>query len=108
MAAFNGHRRGLGTTGCFLLPERGRLCGASFERSEWRGVLATRIGEETASASIVEREVLLLGVPAEAPVYLCIVDGSPPPAAPESRPVTCLGPALPGLPMAVSPSGIAA
>jgi hypothetical protein len=108
MAAFNGHRRGLGTTGCFLLQEKGRLCGASFERGEWRNVLSTRVDEEPASASIVEREVLLLGVPTEAPVFLCIVDGSSPPAIPGSRPVTCLGPALTGLPFAAAPSGCAA
>lgn len=74
MAAFNKYRKSLGTTGCFLVHEEGRLCGATYAEGEWRNVLAVRVEEGRFSPGTIERELLLHGVPEDVPVHLCVVD----------------------------------
>lgn len=91
MTAFNEYRRALGDTGCFLVYERGRLCGATYERGEWRSAMSARVDGEGLTGAAIEREIVLHGVAEDVPVFLCIVDESPAPDS-FSRPVKLLAP----------------
>ncbi|HEX4944873.1 MAG TPA: hypothetical protein VFV55_11010 [Usitatibacteraceae bacterium] len=94
MAAFNKYRKALGSTGCFLVYEKGRLCGATYADGEWRSALAVRVEEGCFNAATIERELLLQGVPEDFPVFLCQVDDASDPGT-FARPVKRLDP--PGL-----------
>lgn len=78
MTAFNEHRAALGPTGCFLVYEHGRLCGAAYADGEWRSAMSARV-DGGLTAQVLEREILLHGVPDDVPVFLCIVGESSPP-----------------------------
>jgi AcrR family transcriptional regulator len=79
MAAFNRHRRAMGADGAFFVYESGRLCGACFGGEEWLSISNVRVVGPDALAAAIDRELVLHGLPAEAPVHLCIADGSAPP-----------------------------
>jgi len=81
MAAFNEHRRQLGGRCALAVTEPGRLCGASFGQGEWQGVFSARMNAPL-SREILERETLLAGWPDDAPAFLCVADGQPPPELP--------------------------
>lgn len=89
MAAFNRHRRAVGESGGFFVYEKGRLCGACFDEAEWRSVSNARIDGTDSLAMALEREMVLHGLSADAPAYLCLVDDCEAPAG-LARPVTLL------------------
>lgn len=88
MVAFNRHRRAIGDSGCFFVYEKGRLCSACFNESEWRSVSNTRVEGPEQLAVAMEREMVLHGLAADAPAYLCLVDDCEPPSL--ERPVQVL------------------
>ena len=85
MSAFNRHRRAMGENGAFLVYEHGRLCSGSFHASQWRAIQNSRVDVGTPLEAAIEREVLLHGLGADAPVFLCMVDECEPPPELERR-----------------------
>lgn len=92
MSAFNQHRHEFGAAACLFVLEPGRLCCAWWQDGNWQAVRSVRL-TGPAGAALLERERRLLGVPDDAPSFVCDVGHGLTPADGEAT-HRCLAPPM--------------